>query len=385
MDFTFYSAGEIIFGCGKIDDIGKVASRFGRKAMICLRGSSVERHGILDRVRLSLSRSGVDCFVERFPSGEPVVSDIDQGALAAREKQPNAIIGVGGGSTIDTAKAISAMATHDGSVADYLEGVGRGWTLSKPTLPYIAVPTTAGTGAEVTKNAVIASREGKYKKSLRSAFLLPDVALLDPELSLTVPPDITAETGMDALTQLIESYVSVKAQPIPGALAIYGIKLCGQYLERAVRHGADDKEAREGMMLASLLSGLALANSGLGAAHGIAAALGALADVPHGRACAVLLPGVMRLNLPHVTKQFAEIGRRLGLKDRQNERLSAEETVEYVELLCRKIAIPPRLELKGQYDQLIPHLVAGSQGSSMEGNPVVLSQEQIESVIRSIL
>ena len=384
MDFTFYSAGEIIFGCGKIDDIGKVASRFGRKAMICLRGSSVERHGIFEKVRLSLSLSGVDCFVERFPSGEPVVSDIDQGALAAREKQPNAIIGVGGGSTIDTAKAISAMATHDGSVADYLEGVGRGWMLTKPTLPFIAVPTTAGTGAEMTRNAVIASKDEKYKKSIRSALLLPDVALLDPALSFTLPAGITAETGMDALTQLIESYVSVKAQPIPAALALYGIELCGKYLERAVRHGGD-KEAREGMMLASLLSGLALANSGLGAAHGIAAALGALADVPHGRACAVLLPGVMRLNLPHVTKQFAEIGRRLGLKDRQNERLSAEETVEYVELLCRKIAIPPRLELKGQYDQLIPHLVAGSQGSSMEGNPVVLSQEQIESVIRSIL
>jgi alcohol dehydrogenase class IV len=384
MDFTFYSPDEIIFGCGKIDDIGKVASRFGRKAMICLRGSSIEKHGILEKVRLSLSQAGVDCFVERFPSGEPIVSDIDQGARLAREKQPDLIIGVGGGSTIDTAKAISGMATHDGSVVDYLEGVGRGWTLSKPTLPFIAVPTTAGTGAEVTKNAVIASREGKYKKSIRSALLVPDVALLDPELSLTVPADITAETGMDALTQLIESYVSIKAQPIPTALALYGIELCGKYLQRACRNGGD-KEAREGMMLASLLSGLALANSGLGAAHGIAAALGAIAEVPHGRACAMLLPGVMRLNLPHVTKQFAEIGRRLGLKDRQNERLLAEEMVEYVEALCQKIGIPTRLGAKGQFDHLIPQLVAGSQGSSMKGNPVVLSEEQIESVIKSIL
>ena len=384
MDFTFYTAGEIIFGRGKVRDIGAIASRFGRKAMICYRGKNLERAGILAKVLDSLSAAGISYMTMFFPSNEPQVEEVDLGAEQARNEKPDVIIGVGGGSAIDTAKAISGLVTNPGSVADYLEGVGRGRQITNPSVPYIAVPTTAGTGAEVTKNAVISSKEQKFKKSVRSPHLIPNVALLDPELTITLPAKMTAETGMDALTQLIESYVSSKAQPIPEALAIYGIRMAGKYLARAVQDG-QDIEAREGMLLASLLSGIALANSGLGAAHGIAAALGAVAQIPHGRACAMLLPKVMRLNLPACEQKFADIGEALGARASMTKTEKAEEAVRVVERLCRAIGIPPKFAGTELSESMIPAIVAGSRGSSMQGNPIVLSDEQIEGIVRELI
>ena len=383
MDFTFYTAGEIIFGRGKLGLIGEVAARFGRRAMLCTRGQSLREHSYVARIEEALTEKNITCFEFNLPSREPTVSDVDQGAEIAREREPDLIIGLGGGSAIDTAKAISGLATNPGSVADYLEGVGRGWQIEKPSLPYIAVPTTAGTGSEVTKNAVISSDGREFKKSIRSPHLIPDVALLDPELTISVPPQITAETGMDALTQLIESYVSRKAQPIPRALSIYGVRLVGRFLRRAVKDGRD-VEAREGMLLASLLSGMALANSGLGAAHGVAAALGALAHVPHGRACAVLLPPVMRLNSSRCTSDFAEIARALEIAGSSEEAL-AQGLVTFVEQLNADIGIPQRFSQSEVDPSLLPALVKASYGSSMKGNPIPLGDEEIERLIREVL
>ena len=384
MDFTFYSAGEIIFGSGKIADIGNLAARYGTKAMICYRGTSMVDNGILDRINSTLSQSTVDSFSLDFSSQEPTVEDIDNGVEISRKKKPHVIIGIGGGSTIDTAKAISGLTTNPGSVLDYLEGVGKGLQIQKPSIPYIAIPTTAGTGAEVTKNAVISSRDRKFKKSIRSPWLIPDIALLDPELTLSLPKQITAETGMDALTQLVESYISAKAQPMPSALAIYGIRLAGQFLERAVTNGSD-LQAREGMMLASLLSGLALANSGLGAAHGIAAALGAIVNVPHGRACAMLLPKVLRVNHTQCQNKYAEISDALHLGDNLSIEDKAKNVIQYIEDLCDKIDIPKRCSIKHVDEDLVNELVMASQGSSMKGNPILLTDAQIRDIITSIL
>lgn len=384
MDFTFYTAGEIIFGNGKISSVGEIAARFGSKAMICTRGTSMEKYGALEKVRASLAVRKINSFVFNLPAHEPTVSEIDRGAEKARSEKPDVVIGLGGGSTIDTAKAVSGLATNPGSVADYLEGVGRGWTITAPSLPYIAIPTTAGTGSEVTKNAVISSDNNAFKKSIRSPHLIPNIALLDPELTLSVPTHITAETGMDALTQLIESYVSAKAQPIPQALAIYGIRLAGKYLHRAVQHGSDI-EAREGMLLASLLSGLALANSGLGAAHGIAAALGALAGIPHGKACAILIPHVMRVNLPHCIEGFATIAGALDDNVEGTTDEKANRAVEIVSSLRESVGIPRKLSAEEIDPKLIPELVRNSRGSSMRGNPVKLCDEEIESIIRTVI
>ena len=380
MNFSFYSAGEIVFGCGEFDKIGKIATRFGRKVLVVLRGQAMHRFGIYERLALQLKSADVEFVTYDGPGGEPEAADIDRGAEMARTENVELVIAVGGGSTIDTGKAISAMVTNNGSVSDYLEGVGRGWTITKPTLPFIAVPTTSGTGTEVTKNAVISSREQKFKKSIRSSFMIPNVALLDPELTISLPAKQTAECGMDALTQLVEAYVSKKSQPIPDALSIYGIRIAGRYLARAVLSGSDI-EAREGMMLASLLSGLALANSGLGAAHGIAAALGATCQVSHGLACAMLLPSVMEINLETNIQKFADIGRALLNQYIEDSVEAANTAVESVKQLSRQIGIPTRLSEIGIHRKDIPEIISGSGGSSMKGNPKELSDKEIEQIL----
>ena len=384
MNFTFYSAGEIVFGCGEFAKIGEITARFGCRALIVLRDQAMRRFGIYERLTVQLKYSGVEYVTYDGSDSEPEVADVDAGTAIARGENVQVVIAIGGGSTIDTGKAISALATNDGSVADYLEGVGRGWTISKPTLPYIAVPTTAGTGAEVTKNAVISSREKKFKKSVRSSLMIPNVALLDPELTVSLPAKQTAECGMDALTQLIESYVSKKSQPIPDALSIYGIRLAGKYLERAVKDGGDI-EAREGMLLASLLSGLALANSGLGAAHGIAAALGAICGVPHGLACAILLPLVMEANLETKLNKFADIGQALTGKHFADDMESAQKAIDFVKGLGTKIGIPKKLTSISVNQGNLPELVAASGGSSMKGNPRDLSNQEIEEILLELL
>jgi len=384
MNFSFYSAGEIIFGRGEFTRVGEITKRFGRKALIVLRGQSIRRTGIYDRLRGQLESRGVEYAVYDGPSAEPEVNDVDKGVDFARDEHVQVVIAVGGGSTIDTGKAISALVTNDGSVADYLEGVGRDWTITQPTLPFIAIPTTAGTGTEVTKNAVISSREKQFKKSIRSRLMIPNVALLDPELTVSLPAKQTAECGMDALTQLIESYVSKKSQPIPDALAIYGIRLVGRYLERAVKDGGD-MEARQGMLLASLLSGLALANSGLGAAHGIAAALGAVCGVPHGLACAIMLPAVMKTNIDTNMQKFADIGQALTGHHVDDVTKAMESGIRFVEDLSQRIGIPEKLS---QYEITwanLPALIDASQGSSMKGNPKELSENEIEELITNIL
>jgi alcohol dehydrogenase class IV len=384
MNFSFYTAGEIIFGQGKLALLGELAARFGRKTMIVTRGTSIKQNGFLTRVELFLHEKEIQPCYFNIPSGEPTVSEVDKGAEFARREKPDSIIGIGGGSTIDLAKAISGLATNLGSVKDYLEGVGRGWQIEKESVPHIAVPTTAGTGSEVTKNAVISSDGREYKKSIRSPHLIPNIALLDPELTVSVPRNVTAETGMDALTQLIESYVSAKRQPIPQALSIYGIKLAGENLVKAVKTPAN-LEAREAMMLSSLLSGISLANSGLGAAHGIAAALGALAHIPHGKACAMLIPKIMRINLPHCVAEFAEIADALKLGDGLPQEQKAEKAVKAVEQLSKDIGVVTNFSRDELDPDLLPALVAGSQGSSMTGNPVKLMDSQIETIIEDLM
>ncbi len=377
-DFTFYSAGEIIFAAGAIEKIGGLAARFGRKVLLCTRGSSMKKSGYVDRVSGLLQREDLEVSVINLPTGEPHVDDVDEAIAGARDIGPDLVIGMGGGSALDTAKAVSGLAVNPGSVRDYLEGVGKGYTIEVKPLPMIAVPTTAGTGTEVTKNAVIA-RAGEFKKSLRHPDLIPRIALLDPELTLSVPARVTAESGMDALTQLVEAYVSKKAQPIPKALSIYGIELVGKYLVRSVHRGKN-LEARSGMLLAGLLSGLALANSGLGAAHGIAAALGALKNISHGRACAMLLPHVMRMNMASGASGYEKIARVWGV-----EKPGAQGAIDRVQALLKQVGIAPRFLPAEIQKTDVADLVKASRGSSMNGNPVYLSDEQIAEILKQLL
>ena len=384
MNFEFYTASRIIFGAGTLNKLTEFIHEMGNKALIVLGGGSLRKSGIVDRLSLILKDTGAEIFFYEGIDGEPEVETIDRGVEIALKNKVNLVIGMGGGSVIDTAKAISGIATNGGSVLEYLEGVGSGKVITKDSLPYIAIPTTSGTGAEVTKNSVILSQKQKFKKSIRSFKLIPNIALVDPELTLGVPPQITAYCGMDALTQLIEPYTSKKAKPFTDALAIYGIPFIARSLLKAVRDGSN-LPARTDMALGSLLSGCALANSGLGAAHGIAASLGANFGIPHGLACGILLPHVMKMNMTAETGKFADIGEALTGMHFSDRKRAAEAGVEFVRKLAEDIGIPTNLKSFGITKEDIPSLAKNSRGSSMSGNPVELSNEELEGFLMNLI
>ncbi|RPI12577.1 MAG: iron-containing alcohol dehydrogenase, partial [Acidobacteriales bacterium] len=284
MRFEFATATRIVFGPGTLREIAPAVREMGVRALP-VTGSRPE-------IATGL---GLDCVPYAVP-GEPTVDLVRQGVQLAREERCDVVIGLGGGSAIDAAKAIAALVPNSGEPLDYLEVVGKGRALEKPSLPFIAVPTTAGTGSEVTRNAVLASPDHRVKASLRSPYMLARLAVVDPELTYDLPPAVTASTGLDALTQLIEPYVSSRANPMTDSLCVEGMRRAARSLPRAFADGRDG-EARLDMSLASLFGGLALANAGLGAVHGFAAPIGGAFEAPHGAVCAALLPLVMDANI----------------------------------------------------------------------------------------
>jgi len=307
----------------------------------------------------------------------------------ARNAHCDMVISFGGGSVIDAGKAIAAMTTNDGDVLDYLEVIGGGKPLVRPPSPFIAIPTTAGTGSEVTRNAVLASPEHRVKASLRSPLMLADVALVDPELSYGLPPAITASTGLDALTQLIEPFVCARANPMVDALCVEGIPRAARSLRAALKDGRD-AAARHDMALASLFSGMALANAGLGAVHGLAAVIGGSFEAPHGAVCAILLPQVMETNLRALRardpagdalRRYDQVARLLT----GNDQATADEGVEWVRQLVRDLNIPGL----GSYavaSRHIPEVVDKSRkASSMKANPIALTCEELAGVVESAL
>jgi alcohol dehydrogenase class IV len=343
----------------------------------------------MERLVASLSECEVTAIEVR---AEPDLERVDQALTHARASRAEVVIGLGGGSVLDTAKAVAGLLTHEGSALDYMEVVGRGVALVRPAAPLIAIPTTAGSGTEVTKNAVIAAPTHKFKASIRSEFLLPRIALVDSSLTDTLPPAITASTGMDALTQLLEPFVSVRAQPVTDALALEGLDAVQRSLRRAVAEGAD-AAARDDMSLASLLGGICLANAGLGAVHGIAAPLGASFPVPHGFACAALLPRVARANIAALSarapqgpalKRYARAFTVLTQTRAPTPEL-LETGCRWLESLARDLAIPG-LSQYGVTEQSIPDIVARAQNaSSMKANPVRLTDRELSACISAAL
>jgi alcohol dehydrogenase class IV len=322
-------------------------------------------------------------------SGEPEISTVESGVAVARSGQCDLVIGCGGGSVIDAAKAIAAMLTNDGEPLDYLEVIGRGKALTKPSAPFIAIPTTAGTGSEVTRNAVLASPEHRVKVSLRSPFMLAKVALIDPELTYDLPPAITASTGLDALTQLIEPYVSSRANPLTDGLCREGIVRAARSLRVAFDDGKN-KSAREDMALASLFGGLALANAGLGAVHGFAGPIGGMFPAPHGAVCAALLPHVMATNLQAVRQRapgigtlqrYEEIGRLLT----GNIQATADDGVKWVSELVRLLQIPGLRTYSLRENDVGEVVSKATNASSMKANPIVLTTEELAETLRAAM
>ena len=382
--FEFATAQQIIFGAGKANTIPKLAKGLGTRALVLTGKSNSRVQSLVDDWRAQ-GWIAAQIAVE----GEPTIDDVTTATATARQANCDFIIAIGGGSVIDTGKAIAALLTNPGDPLDYLEVVGRGQSLDIASAPLIAAPTTAGTGAEVTRNAVLAVPSQHVKVSLRSATMLPRIALVDPELTYSLPPAITASTGLDALTQCIEPYVSNQANPISDGIACEGIRAAARALQRVYRDGADTA-ARNDMALASLCGGLALANAKLGAVHGFAGVLGGMYPVPHGVVCAALLPHVMNANVAAVTARNPDSNYRFRF-DRVAQLLtgdsnaSAHDGVEWLQRLCAQLNIPP-LRTYGLTHEAFEEVIAKSkQASSMKGNPTPLSDKDLHRILAAAL
>ena len=383
MPFEFATATEIVFGRGSFESLGPRAASFGRRALV-VTGSEAERTGALEH----LGEAGVDATPLRI-TAEPTTAVASEGAARARESDCDVVVGVGGGSVLDGAKAIAALLTNGGEPLDYLEVIGAGRKIETPSAPFVAVPTTSGTGSEVTRNAVLASPEHRVKVSLRSVLMLPRLALLDPALTVSVPPEVTASTGLDALTQVLEPFVSSRANPMTDALCRDGLGRAARSLRRVCEDGTD-LDAREDMALVSLYGGMALANAGLGAVHGFAGPLGGMLGAPHGALCARLLPGVITANVgalrqrasdSPVLARYAEVARILtGRPD-----AAPEDAAAWVGGLTEALSIPG-LSAHGLTLADLETAVAQSRkASSMRGNPIELTDEELDHVLEDAL
>jgi len=375
MHFEFATATRIIFGEGKAATLPELALSSGVRALV-VTGASPERAAAIVSA-LSAETLAVP--------GEPTVELVREGARHVRNAACDLVLSIGGGSAIDAGKAIAAIATNGGEPLEFLEVVGKGRTITVPPLPFIAVPTTAGTGSEVTRNAVLGSAEHGVKASLRSPLMLPRVALVDPELTYGLPSAVTAYTGLDALTQLIEPYVSARANPLVDALCADGIARAAGALGRAVLDGAD-RDARRDMALASLFGGLALANAGLGVVHGFAAPLGGGWNAPHGALCAALLPHGMAANVAALrarAPQHPALARYTAIARLVTGRndASAEDGIEWVRALSAELEIPP-LRAWGIAASDLPGVVEkAARASSMQANPLPLTGEELQAVL----
>lgn len=380
MRFEFATASRIIFGKGTLKEVPPLAAEMGNCALL-VTGRNVERAKPLLEL---LNEIGMKNYIFSV-SGEPTTKLIVEGVQAARRNACEVVICMGGGSAIDAGKAIAALLTDSGDIMDYLEVIGRGRNLASAPAPCIAIPTTAGTGAEVTKNSVLTSPEHKVKVSLRSPMMLPDLAVVDPELTYSMPPSITASTGLDALTQILESFVSVKSNPLTDTICLDGLKRAARSLQQACEDGSN-AVARENMAIVSLYGGLALANSKLGAVHGFAGPMGAMFPAPHGVICARLLPFVMEVNVRVLRRlssqqlliRYEEVAKVLtGKSDAR-----AEDGTAWIRDLCGTLDVPA-LSNFGITEDHFPELVAGSKkASSMKGNPAKLTDEELTEILR---
>ncbi|MEW6531447.1 MAG: iron-containing alcohol dehydrogenase [Thermodesulfobacteriota bacterium] len=367
---------QILFGRGAIQSLGELASELGAKACLLIADRALEETGILDKVRGILRESGLRSVEFLGTEPEPYLDNADEAAQLGRDGQAELVIGMGGGSVMDTAKAAAALIRNGGNAGDYV-GLN---LVPGPSLPTIMVPTTAGTGSEVTFTAVFTNRQTKAKGGINSPHLFPDRALLDAELTLLLPPGVTAATGMDALTHAIESYTSRSSTVFTEALSLTAIRLISRFLRRAVFHG-NDAEAREGMLMGSLLGGMGLADAGVGAAHALAYPLGGNYRIPHGLANAVLIPHVMDFNLPAAEEKFAMIARSMGeAVEGLPPGLAGSLAVESVARLCSDIGIPHSLAELDIPRSDVPTLVEGALKVTrpVENNPRFMGAKEAE-------
>ena len=382
MRFEFATATRIIFGPGTISEAASLSGQMGKRAFVVTGRTAERAKPLLERLDKQVIES-----VTFNVSGEPTTTIATAAVKAARRAKCDLVISIGGGSVLDTGKVVAAMLNNSGELEDYLEVVGAGRPLTLNAAPHIAIPTTAGTGAEVTRNAVLSVPEHKVKVSMRSPFMLPRLAVVDPVLTHSMPPSVTASTGLDALTQLLEVYVSGQANPLTDGICREGLRRAGRSLRRAYEDG-NDHDAREDMAMASLFSGLGLANAKLGAVHGFAGPLGGMYSAPHGDICARLLPFVMEANVQALRQRNAA-SPALAKYDEAARLLTGKHTaqapdaVTWMQELCLALKVPSlaRFGLKQQDFETIA--AKAKKSSSMKGNPVELTNDELLNIIRA--
>ena len=375
--FEFATASRIIAGAGRIGELSCVVADLGSRVLVCT-GSRPSRHADL------IAGLGLPAAIVAV-TGEPSVADARAATEVARDHGANVVVGIGGGSVIDLGKAVAMLLGNGGDPLDYLELVGHGQRIERAAVPYVAVPTTAGTGAEVTANAVLAAPEHHLKASLRSPLMIPRVALVDPLLTLDCPPAVTASSGLDALTQCLEPFVSIKASPLTDGLAREGLRRAGTGLRRAYQDGSD-VEARDAMSVCSLLGGMALANAKLGAVHGFAGVVGGTVTVPHGVACAALLAPVIEMNVRALRSRapaspalarYEEAARLLtGHPD-----ASIMDGIGWLRETTALLGVP-RLSAFGLRPEQAGEVAAkAAKASSMQGNPIRLDDTELHAIL----
>lgn len=384
--FELATAARVVFGAGRLAEAPAAVRDLGGTRALVVTGKSPARAAALQDL---LHAAGIATEAVSI-AGEPTDDDARDGTRRALEAGCDAVVAIGGGSALDLGKAIAMLASNGGDPLDYLEVVGRGLPITRPSLPFVAIPTTAGTGSEVTKNAVLAAKGARVKASLRSASMLPRTAIVDPDLLRGAPPGVLAASGLDALSQLVEPFLSARRNPLTDALAREGMRRSIRSLRRAVLEGAD-APAREDLALASLFGGLCLANAGLGAVHGFAGPVGGTFDAPHGAVCAALLPAVLDVNLRAVRARAGGV----ELLHRFDElaaivtgdaRARAEDGIAALSALARDLGVSG-LGRWGVTVADVPALVAKAKAaSSTKANPIALTEEELlEIATRSLV
>ena len=385
MRFECFTVGRIIVERGGVRRLPELVSS-ARRVMVIHNATS-----LCGTIAGILQAAGIGCeAVEQ--KGEPTVQSVTMALDCARAAGCDAVIGAGGGSAMDCAKAVAALLANGGGPLDYMEVVGKGQKITRASVPWIAVPTTAGTGAEATRNAVVGYHEKQFKASIRSELMLARVALLDAELAVGVPRHVTAASGADALCQVIESYTSVNANPICDGMAAEGIALAAKSLRKVYDDGTN-VDAREDMAIVALLSGITLSNAGLGAVHGFAAPMGAVYPVPHGVVCAALLPHVMAANVAALRERgtgaalgrYAAVGRLLTGQVLPDDAAAIDAGILWIQELIAYMQIP-RLREFGVHESRVEAMVQlAKKASSMRHNPIVLSDEELTKIVQTAL
>ena len=381
MRFEFATATRILFGQGVLKETGYIVEKMGRRIFM-LTGRSPQRAQSLIGNLKDAGMAVTQFSIPKEPTTRLALAAVEM----ARRQRCDGGIGMGGGSVLDTGKVVAALLTNSGDLMDYLEVIGKGRPLKRPSAPFVAIPTTAGTGAEVTSNSVLDAPEHRVKVSMRSPYMLPDVALIDPELTYSMPPGITAVTGLDAFTQLLEAFISIHANPMTDGICREGLQRAARSLERVYLDG-NNVGARTDMCLASLFGGLALANAKLGAVHGFAGPLGGMYHAAHGALCAALLPTVMEINLNALKSRasnspaldrYDQVARLVtGLPDARST-----DGIDWVRDLCGRLEIKSLATYGIEQKDFTEIAAKASRASSMKGNPVALTEEELLAVLQ---